>query len=159
MRAVLVVGRDVDDPLDVGLLLEHLAEVFVGPDPAARPILLAVVGLHDLPRHVAAGADARVAGAPCGLAEELADVVPVAPRSPVHVVLAVLVGIDDGDELQIRPRHEARVHLPLRLRAAADLGQQDHVARRHEARPAEHAARNDGQAPRRPQVLRETSGD
>src|SRR4029453_6848459 len=82
------------DRLDVRLFLEHLPEVFVRPDPAARAILLAVVRLRDLQRHVAAGADARIAGAPRRLAQELADVVPVAPGSPVHVVLVVLVRID-----------------------------------------------------------------
>ena len=52
------------------------------------------------------------------------------PRSP-----GCRVGIDHGDELQIGPLDQTRVHLPLRLRAAADLGEQDHVARRDEPRP------------------------
>ena len=101
--AVLVIRRDVDDALDVGLLLEHLAVVLVGPDAARGTILLLVVGLHDPHGDVAAAADARCRLAPCRVFEEAADPGAVAPLAPIDVVLRVLVGIDDGHELQIGP--------------------------------------------------------
>ena len=156
---VLVVRRDVHDALDVGLLLEHLPVVLVGTD-AARPIRLLVVPLHDLPSDFPTPVDARVALAPGRLLEEPANPGAVSPFLPVDVVLAVLVRIDDGDELEILPGHEPRVHLALSLHPAADLGEDDHVAGRQMAAPSQHATRNDGQrrgggkAPQKPAAAR-----
>src|SRR6266540_6245373 len=115
---VLMVRRDVDDPLDVGFLLEHLPVILVRADAGGGAVLLLVVRLHDLARDVAAGAAAAVGVvpfAPRGLAEKLPDAVAVAEVLPVDVVLALLVRIDDGDELEILAPDEARIDLPLRL--------------------------------------------
>ena len=141
---MLVVGRDVDHTLDVGLLLEHLAVVFVGAN-APRTLLLPVIGLHDLAGDLAPAADPLVVGAPLGFLEKAANLVAVAELAPVDVVLAVAVGIDDGDELHVGPLHESRVHLALGLQPAAHLRQTNHVAWGNEPLAAEHAARNDGE--------------
>src|SRR5204863_9495304 len=65
----------------------------------------------------------------------------------------VAVGIDDRDELQLRPGHEPGVDLPLRLHPAADLREQDHVAGGNVAAAAQHAARDDGECGRRGEKL------
>jgi hypothetical protein len=142
-----MIGRDVDDTLDVRLFLEHLPVVFVGAN-AARALLLAVIALHDLAGNLAAAANAGVGGSPFGLLEEAANLVAGAELAPVDVVLAVAVGIDHGDELDIRALHEPRVHLALGLQAAADLRQANHVARGDEPLTAEDAARHDGKGGR-----------
>ena len=69
----------------------------------------------------------------------------VAERLPVEIVLAVLVRIDHGHELQVGAGYHSGVDLALRLRAAAHLREQDHVARRDVATAAEHAPGDDGQ--------------
>src|SRR6185436_13832797 len=117
---VLVVRGDVHDPLDLGLLLEHLPVVLVGAD-ADGTILLAVVRLHDLPGDVPTRADARVALTPGRFLEEAADPRAVAVLLPVDVVRAVTVRIDHGDELEVLSGHEPRVHVTLTLHPAADL--------------------------------------
>ena len=91
--------------------------------------------------------------APGRLLEEAPDAGAVAERLPVDVVLAVLVGIDEGDELDVVALEEAGADLALRLGAAADLRHQDHVARRDEPAAAEHAARDDGERRRRGEKL------
>jgi hypothetical protein len=139
---VLVIGRDVDDALDVGFLLEHLAIVLVGAD-AAGTVLLAVVRLHDLFRDVPAAANALVVAAPLRLFEEPANLVAIAPLAPVNIVLAVAVGIDDGDELHVWTTDDTGVELTLGLSAATDLRQDDHVTRCDVARAAKNTARND----------------
>ncbi len=143
--AVLVIGRDVDDALDIAFLLEHLAIVLVGAD-ASGAVLLAVVGLHDLPGDFPAAADTLVARAPLRLLEESTDLIAVAPLAPVDVVLAVAIGIDDGHELNVVALGDAGIDLPLRLGAATDLRQHHHVTRRDVAGASENAARNDGES-------------
>src|SRR5262249_52698280 len=105
--------------------------------------LLLVVRLHDLPRHIASRANPRVARAPLRIAEELADPIPVSESVPVDVVLRIAIRIDHGDELQIGTGDEPGVDLTLRLRAAADLGKQDHVAWGDVAGAAENATGHD----------------
>ena len=140
---VLVVWCDVDHALDVGLALQHLAVVFVRPNPFRRPAMLAVIRLHDLPGDVTAGADAGIAVAPRRLVEEAADPRAITESLPVNIVLTVAVGIDHGDELEVGPGDHAGIHLALGLRAASHLGQQDHVAWRNDAAAPEYAPRDD----------------
>ena len=142
-----MVGRDVDDALDVGLLLEHLAVVFVGANPS-RTLLLLVVGLHDLAGDFTSAANPFVARAPIGFLQKLSNLVAVAKLAPIDIVLAVAVGIDDRNELDVGAAHEPRVHLALRLQSAADLCQANHVARGDEPLAAEHTPWNDGESRR-----------
>ncbi len=128
--------------------------------PRDGPILLPVVGLHDLARDVAAGADAGVALAPRGVVEQLADAVPVAPRVPVHVVLAVPVGIDDGDKLQVGPRRPCRCSPAAApaCRSPPARAAPCRSARCSRARPARGAARSSAPS-RAAKAGRETCGD
>ena len=135
------------DALDVGLLLEHLAVVFVGAN-ASRTLLLPVVGLHDLARDLAPAADPLVGGAPLRVLEKASNLVAVAELAPVDVVLAVAIGIDDGHELHVGTLHEPGVDLALGLQPAADLRQSNHVAWSDEPLAAQHTARHDGEGGR-----------
>lgn len=144
-----MVGRDVDDALDVGLAFEHLAEVFVRPDARGGTPFLAVPGLHDALRHVAAAARRAITVPPRRVAQELPHVVARAERTPVDVVVAAPVGVDDSHELQVGPPNHVGVDLSLGLRAAAHLREHHHVARGDVARPAQHTPGNDREGRRR----------
>src|ERR671911_690803 len=61
---MLVVRRDVHDPLDVGLLLQHLAKILVRPDAPSGAIVLPVVRLHDVARYIPPRVDAGVGRTP-----------------------------------------------------------------------------------------------
>jgi hypothetical protein len=153
-RRVLMIRGDVDDALDV-FLLEHLAVVLVAAQPFARPALLAVIGGGDLARDLAAGANTLVAGAPLRLLEETADGGAITPVAPVDVVLRIAIGVDHRGQVDVRPLDQRGVDLPLRLRAAAHLRQDDHVAGCDIAGAAEHAARHDRETCRGSQTAEE----
>ena len=91
---------------------------------------------------------ARIAGigsAPAVVAEEAADSFPVAVRLPVQIVLAVLVRVDHGHELQVLAGYHSGIHLSLRLSTATHLREQNHVARCDVATATEHTPGDNGQ--------------
>src|SRR5215207_3954362 len=141
-----MVGRHDLHAVEIPLLLEELAEVDVAGDAPelVRSPLPRVVGLDDILRHVATGADAGEFPSPIWIAERLAHAVAQPGLVPVDVVRGVLDGIADRRDLHVRHRDPPQ-QLADSLSAAPDVRHRDLVAGSDMARTAEHVSRHDAE--------------
>src|SRR5262245_12285001 len=121
-----MIGRHDLHAVEILLLLEQLTEVDVAGDApeVLRAPLLRVVGLDDVLRDVATGANAGVVASPIGIAQRLAYAVAEPGRVPVDVVRRVLDGIADRRDLHLRNR-DPPYQLAESLRAAPDVRHRD----------------------------------
>src|SRR5207302_2403272 len=125
-------------------LAHQLAEVAVGRTArvTAGGLVLAVVGLDDLPCRVASGRGARQLAPPARVFQQGADLVAKLVRAPFRVVAALAIDVRDGHHLHVRLLQEVQ-HDPRSLRSDPDAGQGQLVAWRDIARSAEYVSRDD----------------
>src|SRR5439155_9479974 len=125
-------------------LAHQIAEVAVGRAArvSAGALVLAVVGLDDLPRRVASGRRARELAAPARIFQQGPDLVAKLVRVPFRVVAALTIDIGDRNHLHVRLLQEVQ-HDPRPLRPHPYASEGQLVARRNIARSAEYVSRDD----------------
>jgi hypothetical protein len=141
---VKMIRRHNFDRAHVFLLLQQLAKIGVGRAASVffRGALIRVNGLDEFFGHVPSSGNAWFAPSPIRFAERGANGCTQSIPGKIHVVVAVLDGIADGNNLYLRHREHPQ-HLPCSLRAAANVRHRNLLAGRNVSRPTQHVSRHD----------------